>query len=442
MKLWCERAWLGGSRVANGVVLEIDGDRIATVTEGVGRPPRDAERCAGVAVPGLANAHSHAFHRALRGRTQAERGSFWTWRAHMYRLAATLTPDAYLALATAVYAEMALAGITTVGEFHYLHHGPGGVPYADPNAMGDALAEAAGAAGVRLTLLDTCYLHGGIGREPDEIQRRFSDRTTAAWAERASARRAGCDVRLGAAIHSVRAVAPEEMTVVAEWAAARGACLHAHVSEQPAENEACLSAYGVTPVGLLADRGILGSSFTAVHATHLTADDVARLGGGGSQVCFCPTTERDLADGVGPAEALTAAGAKLCLGSDSHAVIDLLEEARAVELDERLATGGRGHHAALDLLGAATRGGVEALGWPEAGRLEAGALADVVVIATDSVRLAGADADNLLDAVVFAATASDVRDVMIGGCWVVRDAHHETLDVPAALAASITSVSP
>jgi formiminoglutamate deiminase len=435
MKLWCEHAWLGGPRVATGVVLDIDGDRITAVSEGTDRLLDGAERVSGVAIPGLANAHSHAFHRALRGRTQAERGSFWTWRDQMYRLAARLTPDRYLSLASAAYAEMALAGITTVGEFHYLHHGPGGVPYADPNEMGEALTEAARTAGVRLTLLDTCYLHAGVGREPDEVQQRFSDRTADAWAVRASARRGGCLVRLGAAIHSVRAVAPEEMEVVAAWTTERRASLHAHVSEQPAENEACVEAYGVTPSGLLADRGILGPAFTAVHATHLTDDDVVRLAES-SGVCLCPTTERDLADGVGPAAALRTAGVELCLGSDSHAVVDLFEEARAVELDERLATGVRGHHAASDLLAAATRGGADSLGWPEAGRLEPGALADVVVVATDSVRLAGAGADHLLDALVFSATASDVRDVLVGGHWVVRDGRHVTLDVPAALASA------
>ena len=373
MRLWCEHAWLGGPRVDAGVVIETDGDRIVAVTparDGDG-PTADADHRRGLVLPGLVNAHSHAFHRALRARTQGERGSFWTWREQMYRLAATLTPDSYFPLATAVYGEMALAGITTVGEFHYLHHGKGGTPYDDPNTMGEVLAEAARVAGVRLTVLDTCYLHGGIGREPDEVQRRFSDGTAAAWAERTGAHKDAEQLRFGAAIHSVRAVAPAEMSVVAEWAGGRHAVVHAHVSEQPAENEACVAAYGHTPTALLAQAGVLGPDFTAVHATHVDAEDIARLGSAQCGVCVCPTTERDLADGVGPAAALADAGARLCLGSDSHAVIDLFEEARAVELDERLTTGERGHHASSALLEAATRSGAAALGWGDAGALAA-----------------------------------------------------------------------
>ena len=185
MRLWCEWAWLGGPQAEAGVVLEVEGERITAVTTGIDRPPAGAERLAGLTLPGLVNAHSHAFHRALRSRTQAGRGSFWTWRDQMYRLAAALTPDAYRRLATATFAEMALAGITTVGEFHYLHHAAGGTPYAEPNAMGAALIEAAAAAGIRLTLLDTCYLHGGIGQRPNDVQRRFSDGTAKEWAERA-----------------------------------------------------------------------------------------------------------------------------------------------------------------------------------------------------------------------------------------------------------------
>jgi len=439
VKLWCEHAWLGGDRAEAGVVLEIEGDRIVAVETGADAAPADADRVDGLVLPGLVNAHSHAFHRALRGRTHGERGSFWSWREQMYRLAATLTPDSYRALATATYAEMALAGITTVGEFHYLHHGPGGAPYDEPNAMSDVLSDAAEGAGIRLTLLDTCYLHGGIGTELDDVQRRFSDGSVERWAERVEAVDAGgaAMVRRGAAIHSVRAVEPDEMAVIAGWATARDACLHAHVSEQPAENEACLAAYGATPVTVLDRAGALGPRFTAVHATHVTDDDIRRLGASGSSVCICPTTERDLADGIGLAGPSAAAGARLCVGSDSHAVIDLFEETRGIELDERLATGERGHHLGVELLAAATCGGAVALGWTEAGSLAPGGLADLVALRLDSVRVAGTDADNLVDTAVFVATAADVRDVMVGGRWVVRDGRHVTLDVPALLASAI-----
>ncbi len=433
---WCELAWLGGERAETNVAVTVEGETIASVRSGVYEPPADAERLHGLTLPGFANVHSHAFHRALRGRTQAGAGTFWTWREQMYALAATLDPDTYFRLARATYAEMALAGITAVGEFHYLHHEPGGRSYNDPNEMGRALIAAAHEAGVRITLLDACYLHGGFGEPPDEAQRRFSDGDADAWAERVDMLATDPDAEVGAAIHSVRAVDPDACATVAEWASGGGRQLHAHVSEQPAENEACLAALGKTPTAVLDDAGALGSRFTAVHATHLTDDDVAALGGSGCCCCLCPTTERDLADGVGPARALIDAGASLSLGSDSHAVIDLLEEARAVELDERLVSGERGRHAAASLLCAATADGHSALG-RDGGRLEAGAPADLVTIGLDSVRLAGISAASALESVVFAASAADVREVVSGGRRVVSDGHHADLDVAAELRGAI-----
>jgi cytosine/adenosine deaminase-related metal-dependent hydrolase len=205
------------------------------------------------------------------------------------------------------------------------------------------------------------------------------------------------------------------------------------VSEQPAENERCLAAHRRTPTALLADRGVLGERFTAVHAVHTTADDRVLLGAHGCTACLCPTTERDLADGVAPGSGLHAAGVALALGSDSHAVIDLFEEARAVELDERLVTGDRGHHRSERLLAAATVDGHAALGWPEAGRIEVGALADLCTVRLDSVRTAGAAADRVLDTAVFAATAADVTHVVVGGTVIVRDGAHVRMDVAARL---------
>src|SRR3954452_11265757 len=422
VRLWAELAWLGGGTAAQGVLLEISGERLAAVTPGVAEP-EDAYRLAGLTLPGLANAHSHAFQRALRGRTHGGEGSFWTWREQMYELAATLDPDSCFALSRAAFGEMALAGVTCVGEFHYLHHAPDGTPYDDPNAMGRAVLAAAQEAGVRITLLDACYLHGGLPR--------FRDRDAAAWAERVAVIAERPRARVGAAIHSVRAVRPAPARAVAEWAAERP--LHAHVSEQPRENEECLAEHGCTPSALLADAGAVSERFTAVHATHLTEDDVALLGGAGATACLCPTTERDLADGIGPARRLLDAGASLATGSDSQAVIDPFEEARAIELDERLASGVRGGHTGEGLLRAATAGGYAALGWPEGGRLEPGALADLVTVRLDGVRLAGTPAEAAVASVVFAAAASDVRDVMVGGRWVVRDGAHASLDVPAEL---------
>jgi formiminoglutamate deiminase len=442
MSAWhAELAWLGpGQGMAERVLVEVEGERIAAVTEGAD-PPAGATRLAGVTIPGLANGHSHAFHRALRGRTQRAGGDFWSWRELMYQVAGVLDPDSYLELATAAYAEMALAGITAVGEFHYLHHDPAGRPYADPNAMGEALAEAAGRAGIRLTLIDTCYLRAGLdGRPLAGAQVRFGDGDAGAWAERAGALRERPGLRVAAGIHSVRAVEEAAMGTVAAWAAGRDAPLHLHLSEQRAENEACVAATGRTPAALAESAGVLGRRTTAVHATHLTREDVARLGATGTGACLCPSTERDLADGIGPAGALAAAGSPLCLGSDSNAVVDLFEEARAVELDERLASGRRGTHRPDDLLAAATGAGMAALGW-DAGRLAPGRLADLVTVGLDSVRLAGTRPAEAVDQLVFAATAADVTSVVVGGRQIVRDGHHLLVGaVPAALARALAAL--
>ncbi|MER6068728.1 formimidoylglutamate deiminase [Streptomyces sp. NPDC001852] len=431
---WLEHAWLGRC-VEPGVVLEIEDGRIGAVRTGVPTPPPGAEVLRGLTLPGLANAHSHAFHRALRGTVQVGSGTFWTWREVMYSVADHLTPDTYHALARAVYAEMALAGITCVGEFHYVHHAPGGTPYADPNAMGEALIAAAAEAGIRITLLDTAYLSSGFGQAPNTHQLRFSDGSAEAWAERCAVLKERDHARIGAAVHSVRAVPAGQLATVAGWAEQRRAPLHVHLSEQTAENDACLAAHGCTPTRLLADHGVLGQRTTGVHNTHLTEEDIALLGGSGTGTCMCPTTERDLADGIGPAVALQRAGSSLSLGSDSHAVIDLLEEARAMELNERLRTRTRGHWTADALLRAATADGHAALGWEEAGTLEAGALADFTTIALDSVRTAGPLPRLGAETAVFAATAADVRHTVVGGRHVVRDGAHTLVpDVPQALA--------
>jgi formiminoglutamate deiminase len=437
---WCELAWLGGPTAEAGVLIDVDDVRIGAVMSGVPAPLSGAQRLDGLTLPGLANAHSHAFQRALRGRTQRGAGSFWSWREEMYAVADRIDPDSYRALARATYAEMALAGVTTVGEFHYLHHGQGGTPYDDPNEMGKALVGAAADAGVRLTLLDACYLHGGIGEPPVGAQRRFSDGSEEAWAKRVEALDSADALCIGAAIHSMRAVDPEAAGAVAAWARDGGRPLHAHVSEQPSENEACVAAFGRTPSGLLADAGALDAIFTAVHATHLTEDDVGLLGGAGACCCACPTTERDLADGIGAMRRLSDAGASLSLGSDSHALIDMFEEARAVELDERLASGQRGRHGAAELLRAATESGQACLGWPGAGRIEPGARADLVTVALDSVRLAGTTPDSALESVVFAGAAADVRHVVVDGAAVVVEGRHVAIDVPRELDAAVRSL--
>ncbi|MGW2795366.1 formimidoylglutamate deiminase, partial [Streptomyces sp. NPDC001251] len=296
-------------------------------------------------------------------------------------------------------------------------------------------------AGIRITLLDTAYLSSGFGAAPDRHQLRFSDGTAEAWAERCSALKERGHARIGAAVHSVRAVPARELGTVAAWAEARRAPLHVHLSEQTAENEGCLEAYGMTPTQLLAEHGVLGDRTTGVHNTHLTDGDIALIGSTATGTCMCPTTERDLADGIGPAVALQRAGSPLSLGSDSHAVIDLFEEARAMELDERLRTRRRGHWTAAALLRAATADGHAALGWPEAGRIEAGAPADLATIALDSVRTAGAVPRLAAETAAFAATASDVRHVVVGGRAVVRDGVHALIpDVASALSTAVAAL--
>lgn len=438
---WVSAAHLP-DRVAARVRITERAGMITAVTADVDPAPGDTV-LAGVALPGFANTHSHAFHRALRGRTHADGGTFWTWRRQMYALAARLDPDSCFALARAVYAEMALAGMTVVGEFHYLHHDHHGLPYADPNAMSEVLVAAAAEAGIRLTLLDTCYLSGGLtaaGHQPlDQVQRRFGDGGVDHWADRVAAfaeRHAGSStVRVAAAVHSVRAVPYADLVRLA--AVRPDGPLHVHLSEQPAENEAALAVHGCTPTALLHRSGLLGPSTTAVHATHLTDEDVAVLGGTGTGVCFCPTTERDLADGIGRARALADAGSPLSLGSDQHAVIDVFEELRGLELHERLSTGQRGRFTPAELLTTATATGHTALDWDGGGRLAVGAPADLVIVDATSVRTAGSRPDQIH----YSATAADVCDVIIGGRRVVRDRAHRLGDVGAQLSETLSRLT-
>jgi formiminoglutamate deiminase len=439
---WCELALVDG-RPQPSVAIEVVEGRFGAVVAGA-EPPPDSIRLAGFTLPGLANAHSHAFHRALRSRTQAGRGTFWTWRDLMYRAAERLQPDTYHRLARAAFAEMAMAGITCVGEFHYVHHQPDGTPYANRNAMGEALVEAASEAGIRITLLDTLYLHGALTdagyADPISAQRRFSDGTVDVWIERVASLGTTEGCRVGAAIHSVRAVDPDAIRAAACWAGDAGAVVHAHVSEQVAENEACLAHHGRSPTRVFADADALTDRFTAVHATHVTDDDVALLATAGSTVAMCPTTERDLGDGIGPTRAFTSAGVAMALGTDSHAVIDLFEEARALELDERLLSRERGVHTASDLMAMATIVGHRSLGWRDAGTIATGMRADLVTVSLRSVRTAGAVAGTASEAAVFAATAADVTDVIVDGRTVVADRVHCHLDVAAELQATITEL--
>jgi formiminoglutamate deiminase len=405
--LWyAEQAWLG--RSADHVLIEVENGRIKSVTEDAPAPP-GAVVLKGWTIPGLANVHSHAFQHMLRGAAESGAGDFWAWRQEMYRRTDWDPADYYLYSRT-VFQEMVEAGITAVGEFHYLHrHG---------NELGEALIRAASEVGIRITLIDACYLRGGLdGRPLEDVQQSFSDGDVEHWAARLDRLKDSEGVRIGAAIHSVRAVDPKSMRAVATWARERKAPLHAHLAEQPAEVEECRTIEGCTPAELLEREGILGPDLTVVHAIHVDEHDISLLGANGVTVCACPTTERDLGDRVGPLRALADAGCPLAVGSDSNAVIDILEEARALELDQRRATGRRVLHQPNELLDAATRNGMRALGW-EAGELKAGMLADFVTL--DQPRhMARRQIDPAY--VVFGYAVCDVSNVVVGGMTVVSE---------------------
>jgi len=388
---------------------------------------------------GLATAHSHAFQRGLRGRTHAlaAEGSFWSWRGLMYRFAERLDPASIHALSKLAYLELARAGVTAVGEFHYVHHQPDGTPYADRLELADAVIRAAREVGLRITLLRVLYQRAGHRAPPEGAQRRFSDASLddALADVDALRRRHGSDplVRVGLAPHSVRAVPREWIAGAAEYATAHGLPLHMHVSEQPREVEESLAEHGRRPVELLDELGVLGPRFCAVHATHLLPAEARALGG--SHVCVCRTTERDLGDGSPDLGALVAAGARLSAGVDSHARSDPFEELRAMELDERARVGRR--NVALDgemLLEAGGANGYAAIGF-------AGAESeDEVVLDPRDLSLSGVERLG----VVFAADARAVREVRVAGEAIVRDgrARGETgvvRDYEAALASLLAA---
>ncbi|GMQ94555.1 MAG: formimidoylglutamate deiminase [Acidimicrobiia bacterium] len=435
MERWfAERAWLGGPNLTENVVLTVGRGRITSIARAQSHSSAD-HKLDGIVIPGLVSAHSHAFHRALRGHTSDGTGDFWSWRTPMYKVANRLNPESYRELAIAVFSEMLEAGITTVGEFHYLHHDEDGQPYADPNAMGRALIEAAVHVGIRVTLIDAAYLMSNVAGSPvTPQQRRFSDGTIDAWSERVRDLNREFSgepaVRIGVAAHSVRGVAATDLGDVARTARELNVPLHIHVSEQIAENEACKAAHGVTPARLLETVGFLGPSTTLVHATHLTPDDIDIIAATGTGVCFCPTTEADLGDGIGPAAELVEAGVHLSLGSDSNAIIDILDEARRVEYHDRLRLHSRGIHRPEDMLESATSGGAEALGWSGGGRIAENAPADFIAIDPTSSELAGTDLSTVAG-LAMASTRASVTDVVVGGRRVV--ASGRLLAAPTAL---------
>lgn len=402
--MWhAEQAWLG--RRAENVLLEVEKGLIISVIENV-PAPQNAVRLEGWTLPGFADAHSHCFQRLLRGEVESGAGDFWKWRDRMYGYT-DWSPEDYFNHARAVFREMLEAGITAVGEFHYLHsHG---------NELGLALIDAARQEGIRITLIDACYLRGGMdGRELDDHQATFSDGDADRWARRVDELKDADGVRIAAAIHSARAVDPESMRIVATYARERRMPLHIHLAEQAAEVDDCIRFEHCSPAELLGREGILGPDLTAVHAIELSDRDIELLGRQQVTVCACTTTERDLGDGVGPLHELTKAGCALCVGSDSNALIDALEEARGLELDQRRATGRRVLHQPEALLAAATVGGMRAIGW-DAGELAPGKLADFVTLEGPQLMRRELDPAYL----VFALSGRDVTNVVVGGNPVV-----------------------
>ena len=428
---------LAGGEVRAGAALNVRGGVVTSVGEP--EPGLPQVRLAGKAVlPGLVSAHGHSFQRAIRGRTQVRhpgRSDFWSWREAMYGAAARLDPDDVYAVARLAFQEMALSGVTAVGEFHYLSRDPRGRPYAEPDLLARQVIRAARETGLRIVLLRVAYARGGAGKAAEPGQVRFVDGSVEEVVESA-ARIAGAvrgdpGVRVGLAPHSVRACPAEWIGALAAEARRRGWPLHVHASEQPAEVEQCRAEHGVTPIGLLERVGALGPETTAVHAIHLTATDVEALGRARATVCACPTTERDLGDGVVPADALLRAGASLALGVDSHVQVDLLEDARSLEGNLRLLRRERGvlaesgDEGRVDALAArlhaiASAGGMRALGL-EGGSLRPGEPADFLAVDLADSSVAGSSAADLLPTVVFSAARTAVTDVVVEGVDVVRD---------------------
>jgi len=413
-----------------GVVLKCDGDLDRSSVTIVEMPNR-------ALMPGFVNAHSHSFQRLIRGKAESRVVSgrdFWSWRGTMYYAASQLNPRQVYDVARMAFLEMALAGTTTVGEFHYLHNAVDGKPYDDPNLLGKQVIAAAESVGIRIVLLRTAYLRAGFELPPEPGQSRFYE-SAKAFLENMTALMKevspeGGRIHFGVAPHSIRAVPLGELHEITTWARGNRLPVHMHVAEQVAENAACVREYGLTPVALLAREKILGADFTAVHGVHVTAEEIAMLARMETTICSCPTTERNLGDGFVRADEMLAAGIRFALGSDSQAQIDPLEDAREVEYHLRLMHQKRaildqvgGKTLAAHLFDSATVNGACALAVP-VGQLTPGRLADFITIDLDDSSVAGNSADDLLSTLVFSMSRAAIRDVVVGGRFILRDQQH------------------
>jgi formimidoylglutamate deiminase len=423
--LYSQGAFVGGQALLVG-----PGGTILTADAGLSAESISLPRKA--VLPGFVNTHSHSFQRLIRGKSESRAMSgrdFWSWRGTMYHAAAHLDPEEVYDVARMAFLEMLLSGTTTVGEFHYLHNAPGGRPYDDPNLLSKQVIAAARSVGIRIVLLRSAYMRSGYELPSDPGQIRFFE-SGAQFIENVEALAAATDVPVGVAPHSLRAVPLRELKEMAAWTRERKLPLHMHVAEQIAENEACVREYGLTPVALLAREGLLGPDFTAVHAIHISAEEIDLLADSGATVCSCPTTERNLGDGVIVADQVMRKGIGIALGSDSQAQIDPLEDARELEYHLRL---DRQQRAILDQIGertlasrlfeCATVNGARSLG-VRAGELSAGSLADFFTVDLDDLSIAGHSGEDLLPLVVFSLDRTAIRDVVVNGRWVVRDGRH------------------
>lgn len=423
----------GGRFVPDGQVSIDDSGRIAKHNEIP--PPIDLTGKA--LLPGFVNAHSHAFQRLIRGRAESRAISgkdFWSWRNTMYQAAATLSPQDVYDVSRMCFLEMVHAGITTVGEFHYLHNAPDGTPYEDPNSLARQVIAAARSVGLRIVLLRTAYLRSGFELPPDPGQRRFFESGDAFLSNLTNLHNSfpddSPDVRFGVAPHSIRAVPLDELRKIVSWARTHALPVHMHVAEQTRENLECRQEYGLTPVELLAREGLLHERFVAVHAIHLNSHEMSALADTKSIVCSCPTTERNLGDGIVPVDALMKLGVRHAFGSDSQAQIDPLEDARELDYHLRLT---RQQRAVLDqidgqpiahrLFECATIHGAQALG-VNTGSLEHGEYADMISIDLNDISIAGHAPETLLPLLVFGANRTAIRDVIVNGQLILRDGKH------------------
>lgn len=428
-----------GDRWERDVRMEVgDHGRVAALSPG--GSCEGCERVAGWAVPGVPNVHSHSFQRAMAG--LAEGGapdSFWSWRDVMYAFVDRLTPDDVEAITAQLYVEMLKSGFTCVGEFHYLHHAPGGRGYDDPAEMSRRIVAAARTAGIGLVHMPVVYEAGGFGG--DALlggQRRFRMDLEGAAGLHEALRAASLEpgIRLGWALHSLRAVSRETVGRLDEFVAG-DAPVHIHIAEQEREVRDCLAHRGARPVEWLLDHASVDSRWCLVHATHIANEEMNGIAARGAVVGLCPTTEANLGDGLFPLGAFAGRGGRFGIGTDSHVSRSPVEELRLLDYGQRLVSQGRSvlgappdsaGEGALSgaggwLLAHAWRDGCGALGW-DAHTIEAGARADLVVLDEEHPALLGRGEEAVLDSWVYSGTESPVRHVMVGGRWVVRDGHH------------------